>query len=94
MPSQVTDDLWHEFILYTRNYEDFCRRAFGRFRYVPDCSALRAGGDGSAYCGGDFNSSSVDGSTDGFGDAGSSPSGDGGGGGGDGGGCGGGCGGD
>ena len=29
MPSQVTDDLWHEFILYTRNYQDFCRRAFG-----------------------------------------------------------------
>jgi hypothetical protein len=146
MPSQITDDLWHEFILYTRNYEDFCRRAFGRFmhhtpavvlgkeqqgnvglrrtwwycckeehinaakptrlpllfaidaklgigdgfRYVPDCSALRAGGDGSAYCGGDFASSSVDGSTDGFGDVGSSPDGGGDGGAGDGGGCGGG----
>ena len=146
MPSQVTDELWHEFILYTRNYEDFCRRAFGRFmhhtpavvlgkgqqgnaglrrtwwfcckdeninprkptrlpllfaidsklgiaggfRYVPDCSALRAGGDGSAYCGGDFASSSVDGSTDGFGDIGSSSPGSGSDGGGDGGGCGGG----
>jgi hypothetical protein len=145
MPSQITDDLWHEFILYTRNYEDFCRRAFGRFlhhtpavalgqaqqgnvglrrtwwycckeehinpskptrlpllfaidaklgigdgfRYVPDCDALRKGGDGSAHCGGDFASSSVDGSTDGFGDIGvSSDGGDGGGG--DGGGCGGG----
>lgn len=31
MPSQAADDLWHEFILYTRNYEQFCRRAFGRF---------------------------------------------------------------
>ena len=31
MPSQVVDDLWHEFILYTRNYETFCRRAFGGF---------------------------------------------------------------
>ncbi len=31
MPSQVVDDLWHEFILYTRNYEQFCGRAFGRF---------------------------------------------------------------
>lgn len=33
MPSQVTDDLWHEFILYTRHYEAFCRRAFGRFMH-------------------------------------------------------------
>lgn len=31
MPSQVVDDLWHEFILYTRNYELFCRRGLGRF---------------------------------------------------------------
>ena len=27
MPSQVADDLWHEFILYTRDYDAFCRRA-------------------------------------------------------------------
>lgn len=31
MPSQVADDLWHEFILYTRHYQSFCRQAFGRF---------------------------------------------------------------
>jgi hypothetical protein len=31
MPSQVADDLWHEFILYTRHYDAFCRKAFGRF---------------------------------------------------------------
>ena len=31
MPSQVVDDLWHEFILHTRYYEHFCQRAFGRF---------------------------------------------------------------
>lgn len=31
MPSQLADDLWHEFILYTRNYDVFCRRAFGQF---------------------------------------------------------------
>ena len=31
MPSQVADDLWHEFILYTRNYDSFCRQAFGGF---------------------------------------------------------------
>jgi hypothetical protein len=130
MPSQVTDDLWHEFILYTRHYDRFCKQAFGRFmhhtpavvlataqrdntglrrtwwqcckeeninprkptrlpllfaldaklgiengfRYAPDCSALRAGGDGSVYCGGDFSSHSFDGGTDGFGDASSSSS--------------------
>jgi hypothetical protein len=33
MPSQVVDDLWHEFILYTRNYQHFCRKAFGRFMH-------------------------------------------------------------
>jgi hypothetical protein len=31
MRSQVADDLWHEFILYTREYDSFCRRAFGGF---------------------------------------------------------------
>jgi len=31
MPSQVVDDLWHEFILYTRHYDAFCRKAFGGF---------------------------------------------------------------
>ncbi len=33
MPSQVADDLWHEFILYTRHYEAFCGQAFGRFMH-------------------------------------------------------------
>ncbi len=40
MPSQVVDDLWHEFILYTRNYEHFCRRAFGRFMHHTPAVAL------------------------------------------------------
>ena len=31
MPSQAVDDLWHEFILYTKAYRDYCNRAFGRF---------------------------------------------------------------
>jgi hypothetical protein len=33
MPSQAADALWHEFILYTRTYEKFCRHAFGRFMH-------------------------------------------------------------
>lgn len=125
MPSQVADDLWHEFILYTRAYADFCNKAFGRFMhhspavvlgklhqnneglrrtwwyackqeginpgaatrlpllfaldsqlgipngfiYYPQCDKLRSTSDGSTvYCGGDFSSSSVDGSMAGFGD--------------------------
>jgi hypothetical protein len=155
MPSEVADDLWHEFILYTRSYQEFCDQAFGVFlhhspavmlsperrssneglrrvwwqccreenidpknptrlpllfaldsklkipngyRYVADCSGVRrdTGSSGAANCGGDFGSSSVDGSTDGFGDTASAGAGDGGGGGdsggsdGGGGGCGGG----
>lgn len=40
MPSQVADDLWHEFILYTRAYEDFCQKAFGRFFHHTPAEAL------------------------------------------------------
>jgi len=31
MPSQITDELWHEFILFTKNYDAFCQKAFGKF---------------------------------------------------------------
>ncbi|HEU4780115.1 MAG TPA: hypothetical protein VFS58_09555 [Steroidobacteraceae bacterium] len=31
MPSQAADDLWHEFILFTRDYQLFCDIAFGQF---------------------------------------------------------------
>lgn len=152
MPSQVADELWHEFILYTRHYEQFCREAFGQFmhhtpavvlasnqrdnsglrrcwwqcckdeninprkptrlpilfaldtklgiangfRYAPDCRALRAGGDGSVYCGGDFaaggegSEGGSGSSSDGFGDTSDGGGSDGGDGGDGGGGCGGG----
>ncbi|MEZ5704052.1 MAG: hypothetical protein R3E56_01155 [Burkholderiaceae bacterium] len=30
-PSQAVDELWHEFILHTKSYERFCRKAFGQF---------------------------------------------------------------
>ncbi|GMT50211.1 MAG: hypothetical protein IEMM0008_1750 [bacterium] len=29
-PSRVVDDLWHEFILFTRPYDAFCQRYFER----------------------------------------------------------------
>jgi len=41
MPSQVADDLWHEFILYTRDYGRFCDGAFGRFLHHTPAVALR-----------------------------------------------------
>lgn len=41
MPSQVADDLWHEFILYTRAYQAFTKRAFGRFLHHTPAAVLR-----------------------------------------------------
>ncbi|MET0349697.1 MAG: hypothetical protein ABW067_07900 [Rhizobacter sp.] len=42
MPSQIADELWHEFILHTRNYEVFCRKAFGRFMHHTPAVTLGA----------------------------------------------------
>lgn len=44
MPSQVVDDLWHEFILYTRNYQTFCNRAFGRYLHHTPADAMSSPG--------------------------------------------------
>jgi hypothetical protein len=43
MPSQAVDELWHEFILYTRDYQSFCRRAFGEFLHHQPAAVLRGG---------------------------------------------------
>ncbi|GAC1370750.1 MAG: hypothetical protein NVS3B3_00780 [Aquirhabdus sp.] len=40
MPSQVTDDLWHEFILYTQAYQTFCKKGFGKFLHHTPAAAL------------------------------------------------------
>lgn len=40
MPSQVTDDLWHEFILYTQAYQTFCKKGFGKFLHHTPASVL------------------------------------------------------
>ena len=34
MPSQVVDVAWHEFILFTREYESFSKKAIGRFLHI------------------------------------------------------------
>jgi len=36
MPSEIIDVLWHEFILFTREYEQFCKQGLGKFlHHVP-----------------------------------------------------------
>ena len=40
MPSQAVDDAWHEFILFTRQYERFCEAAFGRFLHHTPAAAM------------------------------------------------------
>ena len=42
MPSQVVDDAWHEFILFTRQYDKFCQGAFGRFLHHTPAEAMSA----------------------------------------------------
>jgi hypothetical protein len=54
-PSDIIDDLWHEFILHTRDYAEFCAVVLGTFVHhvpltAPDPSSyqrtLRLIGDG------------------------------------------------
>ena len=40
MPSQVVDMAWHEFILFTRAYEVFCKKALGRFLHHTPTEAM------------------------------------------------------
>ncbi|WP_430459695.1 glycine-rich domain-containing protein [Thalassolituus sp. LLYu03] len=42
MPSQVVDVAWHEFILFTRKYQDFCRQSLGRFLHHTPAEAMRS----------------------------------------------------
>lgn len=42
MPSQVVDVAWHEFILFTRKYQEFCRYALGRFLHHTPAEAMRS----------------------------------------------------
>jgi hypothetical protein len=42
MPSQAVDDAWHEFILFTRNYDTFCQRAVGRFLHHVPAEAMHS----------------------------------------------------
>lgn len=42
-PILVLDEMWHAFLMYTRDYEDFCQRYFGRFlHHAPTTHAETA----------------------------------------------------
>lgn len=40
MPSRVVDSMWHEFILHTRLYKQWCNLALGRFLHHTPAEAL------------------------------------------------------
>jgi hypothetical protein len=42
MPSQVVDVAWHEFILFTKQYQLFCNHALGRFLHHVPAEAMTA----------------------------------------------------
>ena len=42
MPSQVVDVAWHEFILFTKEYAEFCDRALGRFLHHTPAEAMKS----------------------------------------------------
>ena len=42
MPSQVVDVAWHEFILFTREYQSFCSHALGRFLHHTPSEAMKS----------------------------------------------------
>ena len=48
MPSQVVDDLWHEFILFTKQYQDFSQKALGRYLHHTPAEAMDEKQDASA----------------------------------------------
>ncbi len=44
MPSVIVDDMWHEHVLHTRDYAEFCDSAFVRFLHHTPESAMSADG--------------------------------------------------
>lgn len=47
MPSKVVDAMWHEFILHTRAYRDWCETALGWFLHHTPAEALGAKAQGN-----------------------------------------------
>jgi hypothetical protein len=50
-PSERVDEGWHNFILFTKDYADFCHRNFGRFiHHVPLEDTATVGSCTGNYC--------------------------------------------
>ncbi len=42
MPSQAVDIAWHEYILFTKQYEIFCKKSLGRFLHHTPAEAMQS----------------------------------------------------
>ena len=42
MPSEIVDVLWHEFLLFTREYQDFCKKGIGRFLHHTPTEVMKS----------------------------------------------------
>ena len=40
-PSEEQDAMWHDFILFTKNYTDFCQTFFGRYLHHVPCDGKK-----------------------------------------------------
>ncbi len=40
MPSQLVDDTWHEFLLFSREYADYCKQGLGSFLFHTPAEAM------------------------------------------------------
>jgi hypothetical protein len=50
-PSERVDEGWHNFILFTKDYADFCQSNFGHFiHHTPLDGAPRQGRCSGNYC--------------------------------------------
>lgn len=49
MPSKVVDEAWHEFILFTKQYEAFCKQAFGTFLHHTPATAMASEKEASDF---------------------------------------------
>jgi len=42
MPSEIVDVFWHEFLLFTREYQSFCQKGIGRFLHHTPTEVMKS----------------------------------------------------